>query len=152
SFDQNDAFGDAGYTGLVAAYTAVKGGAPAIKRYRYTRDDVNSVPAQAAAASAALKGLLQSTTGKHVVGVLMTDTYGPGADFIKAMKDWQFASDAEQSSLDKANRLTILYSNVSFVGPNSLAARLHDLGTVTTSSGPKPYTENVFVSQVVPNY
>ena len=54
SFDQNDAYGQAGYTGLLAAYTAEKGAFPAsadqttpIARFRYTRNDVTSVPAQA---------------------------------------------------------------------------------------------------------
>jgi ABC-type branched-subunit amino acid transport system substrate-binding protein len=151
SFDQNDTFGDAGYNGLVAAYTAVKNTTPNIKRFRYTRDDVNSVPAQATAAIGALTTLLQ-TPGKHTVGILMTDTYGPGSSFIKLMKDWLYAADAQQTATDRAHRLTLLFSNVSFVGPNSLAGRLRDLGTVNTSDGPKPYTENVFVSQVVPNY
>lgn len=46
----------------------------------------------------------------------------------------------------------ITSSNVSFVGPNSLATRLKDFGSVTSPTGPKSYAENVFVSQVVPNY
>lgn len=154
SFDQKDTFGDAGYNGLVAAYTAVKNVAPSIKRFRYTRDDLNSVPAQASATIDALRQLLRTSPGKHVVGVLMTDTYGPGTQYIKLVKDWLFASDEEQgaSGLDKANRLDLYFSNVSFVGPNSLAMRLRDLGNVNTPSGPKPYTEKVYVSQVVPNY
>jgi branched-chain amino acid transport system substrate-binding protein len=154
SFDQNDSFGDAGYNGLVAAYTTLRQRAPTLKRFRYTRDDVGSVPAQANATITALRELLSSgsPSTKHVVGILMTDTYGPGSNYIKLIKDWLYAADAEQSSLDKANRLTVLFSNVSFVGPNSLATRLRDLGNVTTPAGARPYTENVFVSQVVPNY
>jgi ABC-type branched-subunit amino acid transport system substrate-binding protein len=150
SFDQNDAFGDAGYNGLVAAYNAIKGAAPAnLKRFRYTRDDVNSVPAQAAATIDAVKALL-ATPGNHTVGILMTDTYGPGAGYIKALRDWQYG---DQTTLNQADRVRFLFSNVSFVGPNSLAARLKDLGTLNTPKGqPKPYTEDVYVSQVMPNY
>ena len=152
SFDQNDTFGDAGYNGLVAAYQALRDAPPVFQRFRYSRDDATSVPAQSTAAIAYLKGLLAADTLPHTVGVMMTDTYGPATQFIKALKEWQYAADAEQTQLNKASRLTLLFSNVSFVGPNSLAQRLHDLGNVTTPSGAKPYTENVFVSQVVPNY
>ncbi|MBX3192363.1 MAG: ABC transporter substrate-binding protein [Labilithrix sp.] len=153
SFDQNDSFGQAGYDGLVAAYTATRG-APdvAIKRYRYTRDDESSVPAQVEATSKALAQILASDGLPHVVGILMTDTYGPAMKYIRGLRDWQYANDAEQASTGKAKRLTLLFSNVSFVGPNSLAARLRDAGSVQTPDGPKPYSDNVFVSQVVPNY
>ena len=154
SFDQDDSFGDAGYSGLVAAFAAIKGATPNMKRFRYTRDDVTSVRVQAEATIAALREVLRTSTGEQVVGILMTDTYGPSAQYIRSIKDWLYASDAEQAatSLDKANRLTILFSNLSFVGPNSLASRLKDLGNVSTPTGSKPYTEDVFVSQVVPNY
>lgn len=152
SFDQNDTFGDAGYNGLVAAYKAVKNVDGNIARFRYTRDDVNSVPAQSDAVIAKLKQILAADANKHVVGIMMTDTYGPGSQFIKLVRDWQYATDAEQTQTQKASRLTVIFSNVSFVGPNSLAQRLKDFGTVNTPSGPKPYTDNVIVSQVVPNY
>ncbi len=53
--------GQAGYGGLVAAYTAVKGSFPAtadatnpIARFRYTRNDTTSVPAQVEGAAAYL--------------------------------------------------------------------------------------------------
>jgi ABC-type branched-subunit amino acid transport system substrate-binding protein len=152
SFDQNDTFGDAGYVGLVTAYQTMRDTPPAFPRFRYSRDDAASVPAQSAAAIGYIKSLLAADAGPHVVGIMMTDTYGPGAQFIQALKNWQYASDNEQASLRKADRLTMLFSNVSFVGANSLAARLHDIGNVATPNGAKPYTENVFVSQVVPNY
>jgi hypothetical protein len=48
--------------------------------------------------------------------------------------------------------LKLLFSNVSFVGPDALAQRLKDAGAAETVNGPQPYTESVFVSQVVPNY
>src|SRR5690606_2168670 len=70
---------------------------------------------------------------------------------IKGVRDWQFADDAQQQQLDKANRLKLYFSNVSFVGPNALADALEG-ATVMTPGGPLPYTESVVVSQVVPNY
>lgn len=151
SFDQNDAFGDAGYNGLVAAYTALTGAAPTnLKRYRYTRDDVNSVPAQAQATIGALNAVLAADANpKHTVGIMMTDTYGPGSQYIKALRDWQYGADQTNQ---QSTRLRILFSNVSFVGPNSLASRLKDLGTLTANGQQKPYTEDVYVSQVMPNY
>ena len=152
SFDQNDAFGDAGFNGLVAAYQALRDAPPTFQRYRYSRDDAGSVPAQTAAAINYLRGVLAGDTLSHTVGVMMTDTYGAATQFIQALKVWQNASDMEQTTLNKATRLTLLFSNVSFVGPNSLALRLKDLGNVNTPTGQKPFTENVFVSQVVPNY
>jgi len=119
SFDQNDAFGQAGYDGLVAAFSALNANAPppTIARFRYIRDDEASVPAQVDAATKYMAGLL-ADGGNHTVGVLMTDTYGPATRFIKGVRDWQYADDAEQTTTQKAKRLTIYFSNVSFVGPN----------------------------------
>jgi branched-chain amino acid transport system substrate-binding protein len=152
SFDQNDAFGQAGYDGLVAAIAAVDGANGGnVPRFRYTRDDQASVPSQIQAVSTYL-GKLLAEPGNHTVGVLMTDTYGPATGFIKGIRDWQYKDDSEQEQTQKAKRLTILFSNVSFVGPNSLADRLKDAGSVQTPEGAKPYTSGVFVSQVVPNY
>jgi hypothetical protein len=82
----------------------------------------------------------------------MTDTYGPATTYIRGIRDWQYANDAEQTATNKAKRLTLYFSNVSFVGPNSLASRLKSAGTIQTPDGAKPYTNGVFVSQVVPNY
>ena len=159
SFDQNDSFGQAGYDGLVAAFTTLKGPiiAPAapdqpIKRFRYTRDDESSVPVQVTAATKYLAELLASDSAPHVAGILMTDTYGPATKFIRGVRDWQYANDAEQIATQKATRLSVYFSNVSFVGPNTLAARLTSAGNVQTPMGPKPYSDGVFVSQVVPNY
>ncbi|MBV8762975.1 MAG: ABC transporter substrate-binding protein [Deltaproteobacteria bacterium] len=153
SFDQNDTYGDAGYNGLVQAYTDVMGQAPGgsgIVRFRYTRNDDTSVPAQVAAAESYLANLLNSTSGTVTVGVMMTDTYGAGGDFIIALRNWQFANDSQQSSLMKATRLKFQFSNVSFVGPNALSDKLVAAGTVANAS--IPYTQDVVVSQVVPNY
>lgn len=157
SFDQNDSFGQAGYDGLVQAYKDVVGPFPIsadqttpIVRFRYTRNDDTSVPAQAANAEAYLNQLLIDQSGNQTVGMLMTDTYGSGASFIQALRTWQF--DGQNAASGKATRLRLVFSNVSFVGPNSLSARLVQLGTIATPSGPMPYTTDVVVSQAVPNY
>lgn len=161
SFDQNDSFGQAGYDGLVAAYPGVfggslPGGTTPIKRFRYTRNDNNSVPAQVTLATQHLISTMlavgsQSTI--HHVGIMMTDTYGAASAFIKGLRDWQYANDSEQSMYDKANRLKLYFSNVSFVGPNALADNLKALGSVAKpGGGSAPYSDSVVVSQVVPNY
>ena len=157
SFDQNDTYGDAGYNGLVAAYAATYPDSPipsnqSIARFRYTRNDDTSVPAQASAAEQYLASLLASTSGTQFVGVMMTDTYGAGVEFIQAIRQWQFANDSQQQSLQKATRLVLYFSNVSFVGPNALSDGLVALGSVATPTGQLPYTQDVYVSQVVPNY
>jgi ABC-type branched-subunit amino acid transport system substrate-binding protein len=161
SFDQNDAFGQAGYDGLVAAYKDVKGDfmpvppdpATPLTRFRYTRDDDGSVLAQVAATAAYIGKLLAADTADHAVGILMTDTYGPATSFITNLRKWQYAEDAEQTAQKKATRLTLIFSNVSFVGPNALASRLMDAGSIKTPAGAMvPYSSNVLVSQVVPNY
>jgi ABC-type branched-subunit amino acid transport system substrate-binding protein len=153
SFDQNDAFGQSGYDGLVAAYASLRGSAaPPIPRFRYTRDDVTSVPAAVTAASQYLASILAADGDDHTVGVLMTDTYGPATTFITQLRQWQYRSDAEQATSHKATRLTLGFVNVSFVGPNALAANLAAAGTIAGPSGPVPYTDGVLVSEVVPNY
>jgi ABC-type branched-subunit amino acid transport system substrate-binding protein len=159
SFDQNDSFGQAGYDGIVQGYKDVVGPFPGsadptnpIRRFRYVRNDDTSVPAQAVAAEAYLASLLSGQSGTHVVGVFMTDTYGAGAAFIQHLRTWMYANDSQQASLDKANRLKLFFSNVSFVGPNAMSDRLVAAGTIQAPSGPMPMTDSVVVSQVVPNY
>ena len=165
SFDQNDSFGDAGYNGLKAAYIIDYGAFPTnidqttpIARFRYARNDDTSVPMQAAAAEAYLANLLGSVSGVQTVGVMMTDTYGAGATFIQALRQWQF--DGLQTSLDKPNRLKLYFSNVSFVGADALADRLLTAGNISIPAAngtlpgqpSMPMTQDVTVSQVVPNY
>jgi ABC-type branched-subunit amino acid transport system substrate-binding protein len=161
SFDQNDTFGQAGYDGLVQAYKDLIGSFPGsadvnnpIKRFRYTRNDDTSVPAQAAAAQQYLVSLLQQQSGTVTVGIMMTDTYGAASDFITSLRNWQNASDSEQTQLQKATRLKLYFSNVSFVGPNALADRLLGAGTYTVygTGTQASYADGVVVSQVVPNY
>jgi branched-chain amino acid transport system substrate-binding protein len=159
SFDQDDSFGQAGYEGLVTAYQDVIGAFPEgvdkhtpLMRFRYIRNDDASVPAQAAAVAGYIATLLAEQPGVHTFGIMMTDTYGAGATFIEALRRWQFADDTYQRSQDRANRLKLRFSHVSFVGPNALSARLVGAGVVATPAGPMPFTEGVAVSQVVPNY
>ncbi len=159
SFDQNDTFGQAGYNGIVDAfkntYTAFPAGADPtnpIARFRYLRSDHNSVPAAAVLAEAYLATLLMQQTGTVRVGIMMTDTYGAAAQFIQHLREWQFANDAQQTSLMKATRLVLYFSNVSFVGPDALAEELVFRGSVNTPNGPMPFTQDVTVSQVVPNW
>jgi hypothetical protein len=154
SFDQNDAYGQAGYDGLTAAYEDVLGKFPSgvdpttpIVRFRYTRNDDASVPAQAVAMENYLANLLTNYSGTQNVGIMMTDTYGAAAELIKDLRTWQYANDSQQTNLQKATRLKLYFSNVSFVGPNALAERLQGVNV-----GPIPLTEGVVVSQVVPNY
>ena len=157
SFDQNDTFGQAGYDGLVQGYKDVLGAFPGgadptnpIVRFRYVRNDDTSVPAQAQAAESYIANLLGTGGSTVAVGVMMTDTYGAGAQFIQLLRQWQF--DGQQTALNKATRLQPYFSNVSFVGPNSLSDRLVQAGNVSTPNGPLPMSTNVVVSQVVPNY
>jgi branched-chain amino acid transport system substrate-binding protein len=159
SFDQNDSYGQAGYDGLVAAYETLYGAFPSsadstnpIVRFRYVRNDDASVPVQVARTQQYLIDMLQADNGTHTVGVFMTDTYGAAAQFIEALRRWQFANDSQQTQLSKATRLRLHFSNVSFVGPNALAERLASAGTVATPTGSMPMTQDVIVSQVVPNY
>jgi len=148
SFDQNDSYGQSGFSGLIDAYNALQGpqsltplpNADALFRSRYTRDSANSAAEEAVKVGAYIKGVVDADTsnGNHTFGILMTDTYSAGEAFIKALQDWRLTTPP----YDK--RVTIVFSNVSFVGPNSLAAKLKALG--------ETYTKNVLVSQVVPNY
>jgi branched-chain amino acid transport system substrate-binding protein len=162
SFDQNDTFGQAGYDGLVQGYREVVGNFPGsadptnpIVRFRYARNDDASVPAQVNAAAAYLASSAVLNTGGsevHSVGIMMTDTYGAGAAFIQGLREWQMNNDAQQTSLQKATRLKLYFSNVSFVGPNELSARLANRTINLPSGGTMAMSENVVVSQVVPNY
>jgi len=159
SFDQDDSFGQAGYDGLVAAYPEVIGRFPQgtdsttpIGRFRYVRNDDASVPEQASAAAKYIASLLTGNSDDHTVGIMMTDTYGAAATFIEALRRWQYEDSAQQKELKMATRLRLQFSNVSFVGPNALADRLTSAGSLTTPSGKVYLTQDVMVSQVVPNY
>jgi ABC-type branched-subunit amino acid transport system substrate-binding protein len=159
SFDQNDSYGDSGYNGLVAAYVDAVGPFPSgtdpttpIPRFRYTRNDDTSVPASAVAAEAYFAQLLGETNSTVDLGVMMTDTYGAAADFVDAVRQWQYQQDAQQTQLQKATRLRLFFSNISLVEPNALSDRLVAAPPVQTPSGQVSLTQSVYVSQVVPNY
>ena len=157
SFDQQDSFGDAGYAGLQQAYRDVYGADPPlpITRFQYQRATLEtSTPSAAVATEAYLVNLLNSTTGSISVGIMMTDTYGAAELYIKHLRDWQNANDAEQTTTQKGTRLKLYFSNVSFVGANSLASRLAASSYVMFGSGglTTTYADGVVVSQVVPNY
>jgi branched-chain amino acid transport system substrate-binding protein len=154
SFDQNDSFGQSGYDGLISAYRTLyptvplPGGNTPIFRQRYNRNDDASVPATAIATEAQLTTLLATDSSDPlVVGVMMTDTYGAATEYIKALRTWQFDGGAPAG---KATRLKLQFSNVSFVGANALADRLKLLGKIPGST--ESFTDNVVISQVVPNY
>ena len=168
SFDQNDTFGQAGYNGLTMAYAALTGAvaipgnvpdpANPIQRVRYTRNDPSTVAPAVLAAENYVIQRLQATSGPLTIGIQMTDVYGAGSQFITSLRKWQFdgQNDAGQGSgslaTDKATRVKFLFSNVSFVGPNSLSTSLVAAGTVPNTSPSMPYTQDVIVSNVVPNY
>ena len=157
SFDQNDTFGQAGYSGLTDAYLAELGAFPGsvpdpinpIARFRYTRNDDTSVPAQAAAAESYIANQLGQTTGTLVIGVMMTDTYGAAAGFIQALRATGSSTVSSRRST-RRRASTLYFSNVSFVGPNALSSSLTGFGNIPGTA--MPYTTNVVVSQVVPNY
>jgi len=151
SFDQNDSFGQAGYNAMTAAWLAVTGaqafpsGADPtnpIARFRYTRNDNTSVPAQATAAEAYLQGLVPAS-GSIDVGIMMTDVYSSGAEFIQLIRQWQFGTGGP------GMKLNLHFSNISFVGADALAQALHNAGNAPNGM---PFTQDVLVSQVVPNY
>ncbi|HEY3803972.1 MAG TPA: ABC transporter substrate-binding protein [Kofleriaceae bacterium] len=169
SFDQADTFGQAGYNGLLAAWEDLNGsnvlpGTPEwvnsgvydgsatdpIARFRYVRNDDTSVPLQGSNAETYIKYLLGSGSSPLTVGVMMTDTYGAGEAFIKALRTWQYASGADQTAYNMATRLTLVFSNISFVSADALANALAEDGMIPGTS--TPYTQNVLVSNVVPNY
>ena len=150
SFDQNDTFGNAGYNGLVLAWQNYNntGGMPStitptIARFRYTRNDDTSVPAQAGSAEAYLESLGSASMD---VGVMMTDTYGAGSQFIQLLRQWQYTPGNMHTNL------RLHFSNISFVSADALIADLVSAGSVDTGTGSMPYTQDVMVSEVVPNY
>ncbi|HEV7553867.1 MAG TPA: ABC transporter substrate-binding protein, partial [Kofleriaceae bacterium] len=142
SFDQNDSFGQAGYDGLTAAYNKNYGGTSgtSIQRFRYARNDDTSVPTLVTAAENYIMNTMGTGGGSVTFGVMMTDTYGAGAEFIAALRQWQFAAGSQQTTYNMATRLHMYFSNVSFVGPNDLSTRLVAAGMVQTPNGPMPMT------------
>jgi ABC-type branched-subunit amino acid transport system substrate-binding protein len=155
-FAQNDSFGDAGYNGVVAAYNTSVAQLPsegAIARVGYNREELDTVPAAVVQAGTFLDGVLarapENSTAKEQVAIIMVDTYGPGDLFIRGVKDWMNADAA------RAARLEVLFMNVSFVGSDSLAEALVSREPTyedVITKQQRSYTENVMVTQVVPDY
>ncbi|HWL89707.1 MAG TPA: ABC transporter substrate-binding protein [Polyangiaceae bacterium] len=156
SFDQNDTYGQAGYSGLSNAYVSLSQSPPAnlptlppmtnpttdIPRFRYERVDPVGGGQQAVSnvINHVQNDVLSGNTDSHVVGIMMTNVYSAAEVFIKGIKDWQ-------AKTPDAARVKFVFSNISFTGPNSLATRLQGSDALG-----HPYSENVYVSQVVPNY
>jgi len=155
-FAQEDAFGNAGYNGVVSAYNqnvAQLPAADAIARIGYTRENLDTVPPAVDAAGVFLEGVLasapQGAAAREPVAIIMIDTYAPGDRFIRGVKDW-INADAS-----RASRLDVVFMNVSFVGSDSLAEALTASPkeyTDVVSRELRPYAENVIVTQVVPDY
>lgn len=157
-FAQNDAYGDAGYAGLVEAYNRrapvpqpdPSRPEPSIARVSYEPGDLTSVEPAIAGAEAFLSRALKQAAGVVSVGIVMVDTYQFGNAFIRALRDWQ-NGDAE-----RAQRLDISFSHVSGVGSEPLAALLSsapaDYPTILDPSRRSSYAEGVLVTQVVPSY
>ncbi len=153
-FAQEDTYGDSGYDGVVSAYNQSVGPLPstnAIRRVNYKRDTIGSVDPAIAEAGVYLNGVLaRSTTGVQSVAVIMIDTYQIGNRFIRGVKDWINQDPA------RAERLDVLFMNVSFVGGDALSEALRATpeayDDVRAPGTRRSYAENVIVTQVVPNY
>jgi ABC-type branched-subunit amino acid transport system substrate-binding protein len=157
-FAQNDSYGDAGYAGVVEAYNRraplpqpdAALPEPSILRIGYEREDMASVDPAIARAILFLEGVLATGSARQSVGVVMIDTYQPGNTFIRSIKDWLNAD------LARASRLDILFSHVSFVGADSLAALLTSAPTdyvdIENPTRRKSYADGVLITQVVPSY
>jgi ABC-type branched-subunit amino acid transport system substrate-binding protein len=103
-FTQNDAYGDAGFAGGVAALQAAGyEHAARLPHGRYARNTVD--------VEGALARLLEPTV--VVRAVIMAGSYKPSAKFIR---------------LARANGLDAVFANVSFVGSDSLAKELGRAG------------------------
>jgi ABC-type branched-subunit amino acid transport system substrate-binding protein len=156
-FAQNDSYGDAGYAGIVEAYNRraplpqpdPSQPNPSIRRISYDREDLTSVDSAIAQTAAFLAARLNANPAPQSIGIVMLDTYQPGNKFIRAIKDWLNADAA------RASRLDVLFSHVSFVGPDPLAALLTsppaDYVDITNPTRRKSYAEGVLVTQVVPS-
>lgn len=101
-FDQNDSFGDAGFSGVVKELRKFNREPEDIVRVRYERNTK--------AVKDAADKILQKPDLKAVV---MVGTYKPVTEFIRLIKD--------------ADR-DLIFTNISFVGSEALAEGLRELG------------------------
>jgi serine/threonine protein kinase/ABC-type branched-subunit amino acid transport system substrate-binding protein len=116
-FTQEDSYGDAGFSGVSKMVRKLGGDPDQLLRVGYLRNTLD-------VAEAAEKTI----NAPDVRAVIMVPTYRPAARFIQLVKD---------AGKD------VIFANVSFVGSNSLADELMQLG-------PK-YCDGVIVTQVVPH-
>ncbi len=154
-FAQNDSYGDSGYQGVVTAYNANVAPLPdqqAIFRIGYEREDVSSVDPAVIAAGGFLDGVLErgsTPDSRESVAIFMIDTYQPAERFIRGVKTWI------NMDVTRARRLDVVFLNVSFVGSDALAGALSSTPesyTDVVTGDERAFTENVFVTQVVPDY
>src|SRR6516162_3517000 len=125
-FAQQDAYGDAGFTGVEKAIRSLRGGnASPILRLNYQRNtvDVEDAVAQLQQYNAQL----QQKKRFPIKAVIMVPTYRAAAKFIEKTRDLY---------------PDMIYTSVSFVGSTALADELMLLG--------KKYAAGVIVTQVVP--
>jgi branched-chain amino acid transport system substrate-binding protein len=125
-FAQQDAYGDAGFTGVEKAIRSLQGGNQSpILRLNYQRNtvDVDDAVAQLQQRNAQL----QQKRRVPIKAVIMVPTYRAAAKFIEKTRDLY---------------PDLIYTSVSFVGSTALADELMLLG--------KKYATGVIVTQVVP--
>jgi ABC-type branched-subunit amino acid transport system substrate-binding protein len=126
-FAQQDAYGDAGFSGVEKAIRSLRGGTETpILRLGYQRNTVD-VDDAVAQLNQVQQQALQQKTPLPIKAVIMVPTYRAAAKFI-----------------EKTRGLypDMIYTSVSFVGSTALANELMLLG--------KKYAAGVIVTQVVP--
>ena len=102
-FDQHDAFGDAGFAGVVK-----------VLRTKYKRDPNNIVRVRYDRNTIHVKEAVQEILSRpDLKAVVMVGTYKPVTEFLRQIKD------AERD---------LIFTNVSFVGSEALADGLRELG------------------------
>jgi branched-chain amino acid transport system substrate-binding protein len=126
-FAQQDAYGDAGFSGVEKAVRALRGNSDSpIVRLGYQRNTVD-VDAAVAQLQQVQRQALQLKTRLPIKAVIMVPTYRAAAKFIEKTRDLN---------------PDMIYTSVSFVGSTALANELMLLG--------KKYATGVIVTQVVP--
>jgi ABC-type branched-subunit amino acid transport system substrate-binding protein len=124
-FAQQDAYGDAGFSGVEKAIRSLRGGNESpILRLNYQR---NTVDVDDAVAQLQQRAQLQQKRHFPIKAVIMVPTYRAAAKFIEKTRDLY---------------PDMIYTSVSFVGSTALADELMLLG--------KKYATGVIVTQVVP--
>jgi len=126
-FAQQDAYGDAGFSGVEKAIRSLRGGNDSpILRLNYQRNTVDVYDAVAQLQQIQQQALQQKSR-PPIKAVIMVPTYRAAAKFIEKTRDLY---------------PDMIYTSVSFVGSTALANELMLLG--------KKYATGVIVTQVVP--